>query len=174
MWALGMYFRRHLAVCCLLWVGTVCSVLGADDVYQKPSEFIKEIFHGELPKAGAVTLTKKDQAEIKGFMGNPYGSARVRFWGGWGAHRLDTQRYWQNQTHHHGVCRVGQSHRTGQSAHIPGKSWMGSPPEILRAPIQGCGAWDRQQTGPAHRQDCGSYPLVTGPDGHGEACPLPR
>jgi len=65
----------------LLWIAAACSLHGADDVYQKPSDFIKEVFGGEIPKAGAVTLDDSDQERIKGFMGHPYESGQVRYWG---------------------------------------------------------------------------------------------
>ncbi|MEZ5324788.1 MAG: FMN-binding protein [Verrucomicrobiales bacterium] len=51
-----------------------------DDVYQKPSEFISETFGGNAPKAGAITLTKAQQGEIKKLIGRFYSSNRVRYW----------------------------------------------------------------------------------------------
>jgi len=64
----------------LLWLGLAVSVPAADDVYQKPSEFIREVFGGEIPKAGTVTLTDEDQARVRTFLGHPYEAQRVRYW----------------------------------------------------------------------------------------------
>lgn len=51
-----------------------------DDVYQKPSAFIREVFAGKLPTTRAVTLTVEDQARIKRLMGRGYDAQRVRYW----------------------------------------------------------------------------------------------
>ena len=51
-----------------------------DDVYQKPSAFLAEVFGGRIPKSGAIRLTGAHQGEIKRIMGHAYGSKRVRYW----------------------------------------------------------------------------------------------
>ncbi len=45
----------------------------------KPSAFIASSFKGK-PQAGALTLSKKMQVEIKRFIGRAYSPAKVRYW----------------------------------------------------------------------------------------------
>ena len=72
--------RLQLILLGILGMTVTLPLLAMDDVYQRPSEFIKETFGGTIPKAGAVELTRKDQVTIKKLMGHPYRSKRIRFW----------------------------------------------------------------------------------------------
>lgn len=51
-----------------------------EDVYQKPSAFIAEVFSGKVPKAGVLTLSTRQQDEIKRLIGRRYEASRVRYW----------------------------------------------------------------------------------------------
>lgn len=82
MWGSGINFKSFiLSSVLLLWANLLTmDVRAQDDVYQKPSAFVSETFGGKIPKAGAITLTKARQAEIKRLIGRPYGASRVRYW----------------------------------------------------------------------------------------------
>lgn len=51
-----------------------------EDVYQKPSAFIAEVFSGKVPKAGVLNLSTRQQDEIKRLIGRRYEASRVRYW----------------------------------------------------------------------------------------------
>ena len=67
MWGSGINFKSFiLSSVLLLWANLLTmDVRAQDDVYQKPSAFVSKTFGGKIPKAGAITLTKARQAEIK-------------------------------------------------------------------------------------------------------------
>lgn len=56
-----------------------CLAQAKDDVYLKPSTFLKQVL-GNSPKAGAIALTSADQAKVKKLIGRTYKPSRIRYW----------------------------------------------------------------------------------------------
>jgi len=79
-WHCARLFRVLAVLAASGVVGVAERVQAEDDVYQKPSEFIREVFEGELPGAGALSLTVDDLTIIKRLMGRSYDGRRVRYW----------------------------------------------------------------------------------------------
>ena len=52
----------------------------AEDVYQKPADFIKESFSGSPPKSNVLWITKNLKPTIYEIMGHNLGSLRIRYW----------------------------------------------------------------------------------------------
>lgn len=72
--------RIYIVLIGCLYLSLLGESKAADDVYQKPSEFIRETFDGEIPQAGVVSLSTTDLARIKRFMPGGYGVRKVRYW----------------------------------------------------------------------------------------------
>lgn len=69
---------------CLIASLIFCSLLStaatAGGVYQKPDEFIKQVFNGTPPKAEALWLNKDLKKQIAVILDHNYKGLRVRYW----------------------------------------------------------------------------------------------
>jgi len=61
-------------------LSTVFSSLLAEDVYQKPVDFIKESFSSTPPKSSVLWITKSLKPEIYKIMGHDLNALRIRYW----------------------------------------------------------------------------------------------
>ena len=52
----------------------------AEDIYQKPADFIKESFSSSPPKSSVLWITKALKPAIYEIMGHDLGALRVRYW----------------------------------------------------------------------------------------------
>ena len=52
----------------------------AEDIYQKPVDFIKESFSSNPPKSSVLWITKSLKPDIYKIMGHDLGALRVRYW----------------------------------------------------------------------------------------------
>ena len=52
----------------------------AENIYQKPEDFIKESFSSKLPKSKVLWITKSLKPEIYKIMGHDLNALRVRYW----------------------------------------------------------------------------------------------
>lgn len=58
---------------------TACAT-GAERVYKKPSDFIKEAFGGKIPTTSVLNISGDVKSRTKNIMAGNYGETRVRYW----------------------------------------------------------------------------------------------
>jgi len=63
-----------------LLISFLSSLVLADTVYQKPEDFLHEIFGGALPAPRFVWLDVELQKSMTAVLGHPYTQARIRYW----------------------------------------------------------------------------------------------
>ncbi len=63
--------------CCYLFV---CSYAFATGTYQKPSEFIQEVFSDDVPKISKIWIKKELKGKIHEIMGHDLGVLRLKYW----------------------------------------------------------------------------------------------
>lgn len=66
----------------LLWLLSLVSisVAASGGIYQKPADFINEVFAGDAPKVSILWLTGKLRDDIKGILGHKPATLRTRYW----------------------------------------------------------------------------------------------
>lgn len=73
--------KKTLKIFAFLSLSTLCSFsVIAGGVYQKPDEFINQVFDGEPPKAEVLWLNKDLKKQIADILGHKYKGLRVRYW----------------------------------------------------------------------------------------------
>lgn len=63
-----------------LLFSTLFSNLFAEEIYQKPENFIKESFSSKPPKSSVLWITKSLKPEIYNIMGHDLDVLRIRYW----------------------------------------------------------------------------------------------
>lgn len=61
-------------------LSTVLTNIVAEEVYQKPEDFIKESFSSKPPKSSVLWITKSLKPEIYKILGHDLDALRVRYW----------------------------------------------------------------------------------------------
>ncbi len=74
-----MHYLRILPVCLTFVLAAGINTL-AEDVYQKPREFVKEAFAGEIPTAKILRVTGERRAQAARILGHPPHMLRTRYW----------------------------------------------------------------------------------------------
>lgn len=64
----------------LILLCTISSIVFAEDIYQQPTDFIKESFSGSAPKSSVLWITKNLKPTIYNIMGHDLSSLRIRYW----------------------------------------------------------------------------------------------
>ena len=80
---------RFYVYCCLLvcnqFLGSPAYATGS---YQKPSEFIQQVFSGNVPKVSKIWIKKDLKVKIREIMEHDLGVLRIKYW------RKDTRTAW--------------------------------------------------------------------------------
>ena len=74
---MGLYF---LKVFLITIASSIFSNILAEEVYQKPDDFIKDSFSSSLPKSSVLWITKSLKPEIHNIMGHDLAVLRIRYW----------------------------------------------------------------------------------------------
>lgn len=64
----------------LILFSTIFTHVAAEDVYQKPEDFINESFSSKAPKSKVLWITKSLKPEIYEIMGHDLDALRIRYW----------------------------------------------------------------------------------------------
>ena len=72
----------------LILFSAMSTHIAAEDVYQKPKDFINESFSSKAPKSKVLWITKSLKPEIYKIMGHDLNALRIRYW------RNDKQTVW--------------------------------------------------------------------------------
>jgi len=73
--------KKSFVIPAFLLICTIASTnLLAGGVYQKPDEFINQVFNNTPPKVGVLWLNKKIKTEMAEILNHNYRGLRVRYW----------------------------------------------------------------------------------------------
>ena len=73
----GPLFPALLSLALLVAGG---SAGAAENVLQKPQDFLREVFSGDVPAPSVVWLTKDLSADVADIMAHPFNALRIRYW----------------------------------------------------------------------------------------------
>lgn len=73
----GLFFSK---IFLFILVSSIFSSVVAEEVYQKPIDFIKDSFSSSPPKSSVLWITKSLKPEIYNIMGHDLNALRVRYW----------------------------------------------------------------------------------------------
>lgn len=75
-----MNLSRSLSIVLAIYL-SIPALTTAREVYQKPEEFVSQVFSGTSPEPHVLKLTTIMRARIKAIMGHDLGVRRLRYWG---------------------------------------------------------------------------------------------